>query len=435
MSKIKIAGAGLAGCEATLQLAKFGFSVELYEMRPQKMTEAHRTGLFAELICSNSLKSSLVTTSSGLLKAELKLLDCELLKIANECAVPAGNALAVDRIKFADAVTQKVESNPNITIIHKEVTELDNSDWILASGPLTSSALSESLQTMVGDEHLYFYDAIAPIVCADSIDMDIVYRMTRYEKGDADYVNCPFSREEYYHFVEALVAAEKHEAREFEKPEYTNTSEEPFKFYENCTPIEELARRGKDTLRFGVLKPVGLVNPKTNSRPFAVLQLRTEDAMMSAYNLVGCQTMMKYGEQKNVFRLIPGLKNVEFIRYGSIHRNTYLNTPQICNQDFSLKNAQNIRLAGQITGVEGYVESIFSGLLTAQIMAGKINTLPPETIAGQLQRYLTTPKDNFVPMNANFGLLPEISMNQKNKKLKKEKLSQRSIEAMETIKT
>ena len=427
MKKVKIIGAGLAGCEAALQLTKAGFRVNLYEMRSFTQTPAHETGLFAEMVCSNSLKSNLLTTSSGLLKAELELLDCELLKIARECAVPAGNALAVDRNLFANRVTDIIRNNRMIEIFNVEYTKFDDEETILACGPLVSEKLTRSLIELIGDEHLYFFDAIAPVVTADSIDFDKVYAKTRYDKGEADYVNCPFDKEEYRRFVEALNNGEKHVAKEFENEFFQNVD---YRFYENCAPIEELAKRGVDTLRYGVMKPVGLDNPHTNKRPYAVIQLRAENKEKTAYNLVGCQTMLKYSEQKKIFSLIPGLENAEFMRYGSIHRNTYLNTPEICNNDFTLKKAPNIRLAGQIAGVEGYVESIYSGLLTARILTGDIVALPEESIVGQLWKYLTKPNADFKPMNANFGLLPEILMERKNKSLKKELLCRRSLEAM-----
>ena len=426
-SCISIIGAGLAGCEVALQLAKRGYQIDLYEMRPHTKTPAHQTDLCAELVCSNSMKSGLITTSSGLLKAEMELLDCELLKIARQCAVPAGNALAVDRGLFAETTTNIIQNNKNINFINQEVTKFDERETIIACGPLASDKLVESIVDIIGEEYLYFFDAIAPVVSADSLNYDKVFFKTRYDKGEADYLNCPFDKDEYYHFVESLADGVKHEAKEFENKYFKDIN---FSFYENCIPIEELARRGKDTLRFGVMRPVGLDNPHTNKRPFAIIQLRLENKEKTAYNLVGCQTMLKYGEQKRVFSLVPGLENADFLRFGSIHRNTYLNTPSICNGDFSLKKAPNIRLAGQIAGVEGYTESIFSGLLTALILCGQIESLPAETISGQLWKYLITPNDDFKPMNANFGLLPDICMDRKNKSLKKELLSKRSLNAL-----
>ncbi|MDO9577867.1 MAG: methylenetetrahydrofolate--tRNA-(uracil(54)-C(5))-methyltransferase (FADH(2)-oxidizing) TrmFO [Candidatus Cloacimonadales bacterium] len=363
MKKIKIIGAGLAGSEAALQLADAGWKVSLFEMRPHQTTPAHETGKFAEVVCSNSFKSKLITTSSGLLKEEMKLLGCKLLPIAEKCSVPAGNALAVDRGKFSELVTDIISKHPNIKIIREEVTELDDELTIVATGPLTSAKLTKNLIELIGEEQLYFFDAIAPIMDVESLDYDVVYRKTRYDKGEADYLNCPFTKEEYYEFVEALDAGEKHEAHEFEAEFFADIK---FRFYENCTPIEELARRGKDTLRFGVMRPVGLEIPGTDKRPYAVIQLRAENNENTSYNLVGCQTMLKYGEQQRIFRLIPGLQNAEFLRFGSIHRNTYLNGPHILNPDLSLKAKPNIFIAGQLAGVEGYVESILGGMLVAR---------------------------------------------------------------------
>ena len=468
MKKIKIIGAGLAGSEAALQLADNGWKVEIYEMRPQVQTPVHQTGDFAELVCSNSLKSKLITTASGLLKAEMKILGCKLLPIAEECSVPAGNALAIDRELFGRKVTALIESHPNVSIHREEVTELNDELTIIATGPLTSENLTKSLIEIIGNEQLYFFDAIAPIVFAESLDYNIIYRKTRYDKGEADYLNCPFSRDGYFQFVKALNKAEKHEAKEFESEFFSKID---FHFYENCTPIEELARRGKDTLCYGVMRPVGLENPKTDKRPYAVIQLRTENKDKTAYNLVGCQTMLKYGEQKKIFRLIPGLQNAEFLRYGSIHRNTYLNGPRILSENLSLKNKPNIFIAGQLSGVEGYVESILSGLLVSQIIQAKsvkqtsglltivdmknvlsktgvlqktgipkegfgnekksstklVELLPKTTISGQLWRHLITANQNFQPMNANFGLLPPLEEKIKDKRLKKEKLAERAI--------
>ena len=468
MKKIKIIGAGLAGSEAALQLADNNWKVELFEMRPGKQTEAHQTGNFAEVVCSNSLKSKLITTASGLLKEEMKLLECKLLPIAEECSVPAGNALAIDRELFGRKVTALIESHPNIKVHREEIKNLTDELTIVATGPLTSENLTKNLIEIIGNEQLYFFDAIAPIVSADSLDFEIVYSKTRYDKGKADYLNCPFSKDEYYQFVEALNEAEKHEVKEFESEFFSNVD---FKFYENCTPIEELARRGKDTLRYGVMRPVGLEDPKTGERPYAVIQLRTENKDKTAYNLVGCQTMLKYDEQKKIFRMIPGLEKAEFLRYGSIHRNTYLNAPHILNENLSLKNKSNVFIAGQLAGVEGYVESIFSGLLVSQIIQAEsvkqtsgllsiidmknvssktgvlqklgipkegfrneknsstmlVELLPKTTISGQLWRHLITENKNFQPMNANFGLLPPLKEKIKDKRLKKEKLAERAI--------
>jgi methylenetetrahydrofolate--tRNA-(uracil-5-)-methyltransferase len=439
MNKIKVIGAGLAGCEAALQLADRGWQVDLYEMRPEKMTPAHASGDLAELVCSNSFKSKLLSTASGLLKEELTLLGCRLLPLAEKYRVPAGNALALNREKFAAAVTALINDNPAISLHRQEITRLDDKLTIIATGPLTSEKLTGSLLELIGDEHLYFFDAIAPIVDADSLNHDVIYRKTRYDKGDADYLNCPFSREKYYEFVKALQEAAKHEAKEFESRFFRNID---FNFYENCTPIEELARRGEDTLRFGVMRPVGLEDPETGKRPFAVIQLRVENKAATAFNLVGCQTMLKYSEQKRILRLIPGLEKAEFHRFGSIHRNTYLNSPHIMNQDFSLKADRTKYIAGQLSGVEGYVESILSGLLVARNVSkpehqeyDHIIDLPETTISGQLWRHLVTEVKDFQPMNANFGLLPVLKDRIRDKKKKKSLLAERALEALkETIK-
>ncbi|MDA3814026.1 MAG: methylenetetrahydrofolate--tRNA-(uracil(54)-C(5))-methyltransferase (FADH(2)-oxidizing) TrmFO [Candidatus Cloacimonetes bacterium] len=464
MKKIKIIGAGLAGCEAALQFADNNWQVELYEMRPGKQTEAHQTGNFAEVVCSNSLKSKLITTASGLLKEEMKILGCKLLPIAEECSVPAGNALAVDRDIFAEKVTSIIHDHPNINVHREEVISLDDELTIVATGPLTSKELTGELIKIIGDEHLYFFDAIAPIITSESIDESIVYRKTRYDKGEADYLNCPFSKDEYYAFVDALNEAEKHKAHEFESKFFEDIN---FNFYENCTPIEELARRGKDTLRFGVMKPVGLDDPRTGKWPHAVIQLRAENNKKTAYNLVGCQTMLKYGEQKKIFRLIPGMQKAEFVRFGSIHRNTYLNGPHILNKNLSLKKKPNVFIAGQLAGVEGYVESIFSGLLVARnvrqtscLQSSKLGVsqegdiptekfsneiihsfdsaqddnllLPETTITGQLWRHLITDQKNFQPMNANFGLLPPLEEYIRDKKLRKQMYSERAIKDLQS---
>jgi len=438
MKKIIVIGAGLAGCEAALQLADTGWKVKLFEMRPQLTTPAHETDKLAEIVCSNSFKSKLMTTASGLLKEEMKLLGCKLLPIAEECSVPAGNALAVDRDQFSDKITKIVSEHSRIEVIREEITELDDELTIVATGPLTSFNLTKNLIELIGEEQLYFFDAIAPIVDTESLDYDVIYRKTRYDKGEADYLNCPFTKEEYYEFVEALNEGEKHAAHEFEAEFFANIK---FQFYENCTPIEELARRGKETLRFGVMRPVGLENPKTDKRPYAVIQLRAENNDKTSYNLVGCQTMLKYGDQKRILRKIPGLQKAEFLRFGSIHRNTYLNGPHILNYDLSLKAKSNIFIAGQLAGVEGYVESILGGILVANnVMRSsfgsaqdKMELLPETTISGQLWRHLFTATDNFQPMNANFGLLPPLPQKIRDKKLKKQMYADRSLEDMKNL--
>lgn len=426
MPAIKIIGAGLAGSEAALYLAEHGFQVQLYEMRPGKMTPAHETGDAAELVCSNSLKSTLLDTSSGLLKEEARLLGSRLLPIASSCAVPAGHALAVDRALFASKVTQALEAEPKIELIRSEITTLPDGPCILATGPLTSDSLTRHLQELLGKDQLYFFDAIAPIVSAESIDHSKVYAKDRYDKGEPDYLNCAFSKEEYYRFVEALLEGEKHEAHEFENEFFRDLS---FSYYENCTPIEELARRGKDTLRHGVMRPMGLEH--NGVKPFAVLQLRTENQDRTAFNLVGCQTMLRYPAQKSIFRLIPGLEQADFLRYGSIHRNSYLNAPQLLCPDLSLKAARNVFVAGQLSGVEGYVECIATGLLVARILTEGIEMLPPQTILGQLWHRLTDPQDtHFQPLNANFGILPALENPIRDKKLKKQAYSKRSLDAL-----
>lgn len=427
--QITIIGGGLAGSEAALQLAQRGYEVKLWEMRPGTRTEAHQSDDFAELVCSNSLKSIRLDTGAGLLKAEMRILGSILLDIAEKCKVPAGHALAVDRELFAKAVTTCLETHPNIRIIRKEACELPPGKVILATGPLTSDPMMRHLREILGEDQLFFFDAIAPIIDADSIDSDIVYPKARYDKGEADYLNCAFDRDQYYTFVEALMTAEKHEAREFENEFFRS---DKFSFYENCMPIEELARRGRDTLRHGVMRPMGLELPSTGKKAFAVLQLRAENNDFSAYNLVGCQTMLRYPEQKRVFRLIPGLATASFLRFGSIHRNSYLNSPKVLNPDLSLKDRHDVWVAGQLSGVEGYAECIAHGMLIARIIAGEIESLPPETILGQIWRRLLTdpPKSTFSPVNANFGILPGLDDNVRGKKLKREMLSKRALDKL-----
>ncbi|MDI9529902.1 MAG: methylenetetrahydrofolate--tRNA-(uracil(54)-C(5))-methyltransferase (FADH(2)-oxidizing) TrmFO [Candidatus Cloacimonadota bacterium] len=426
MPEIKIIGAGLAGSEAALCLAEMGISVNLLEMRPLRMTPAHGTDLAAELVCSNSLKSDLLDTASGLLKEELRLLGSRLLPIARSCAVPAGHALAVDRLLFAQKVTQTLQNHPRIRITRQEVTELPAKCSILCAGPLVSDSLARSLQEVVGESQLSFFDAIAPIVSAESIDSAKVYAKDRYDKGEPDYLNCAFTREEYYRFVDALLEGEQHQAREFENEFFREVD---FNYYENCTPIEELARRGRETLRHGVMRPMGL--ERDGVKPFAVLQLRAENKDRTAFNLVGCQTMLRYPEQQRIFRLIPGLERAEFLRFGSIHRNSYLNAPRVLAPNLTLRNARHIFVAGQLAGVEGYVECMGMGLLVAKIIGEGIDMLPPQTILGQIWRRLIDPEQkNFQPVNANFGILPALDDNVRDKKLKKQLYSKRSLEAL-----
>lgn len=431
-SMITIVGAGLAGSEAALQLADAGFEVQLYEMRPLQNTPAHQSADLAELVCSNSFKSTRLDTGAGLLKAELKLLGSRLLSIAESCAVPAGHALAVDRELFAHKVSNAIATHPKIKLTRAELDHVPEGTVILATGPLTSDAMMLALQELLGERHLFFFDAIAPIVDADSIDYDVVYAKARYDKGEPDYLNCAFQREEYYRFVEALLEGEKHEAHEFENAFFSG---EKFHYYENCIPIEELARRGKDTLRHGVMRPMGLELPETGQKAYAVLQLRAENLERTAFNLVGCQTMLRYPEQKRIFRMIPGLANASFLRYGSIHRNAYLNTPLLAKASLELKVRDQLWVAGQLSGVEGYMECIASGLLTARILAQNLPMLPAETILGQIwRRLLATPdKRGFQPVNANFGILPALEQEMRDKKLKRELLSQRSVLALKTF--
>jgi methylenetetrahydrofolate--tRNA-(uracil-5-)-methyltransferase len=405
MKKIHIIGGGLAGPEAALQAAALGCNVTLSEMRPLRSTEAHQTVDFAELVCSNSLKSESENTAPWLLKQEMRRANSFLLAAADASAVPAGHALAVDRIEFSRRVAELLEHNPRITIQREEITSLDeNSDdtiTVLATGPLTSSPLAAELQRLTGAEHLAFYDSISPIVDASSIDMDKVYFAARWDKGTADYINCPFTKEEYDRFIDALTSAEEVQSKEWEKLQY----------FEGCLPIEETARRGRDTLRFGPMKPAGLTNPKTGKWAYAVVQLRQENLRADSYNLVGFQNHLKFGEQARVLRLIPGLEKATFLRYGQIHRNTYIHAPSLLNETLQLKQHPNILIAGQLSGVEGYTESIASGLLAGRFAAalarGETPTPPPRLTAnGSLTHYITHAEGkHFQPANITFDLL------------------------------
>jgi methylenetetrahydrofolate--tRNA-(uracil-5-)-methyltransferase len=404
--RVRIIGAGLAGCEAAWQCARRGLEVELYEMRPQKSTPAHQTDRFAELVCSNSLKSESENTAPWLLKEEMRRAGSLLLKIAQETAVPAGHALAVDRDAFAARVTEAIAAEPRIQVIRQEVTKIDEKDGItiIATGPLTSDALSQEIARLSGSSHLYFYDSISPIVEADSIDMSRVYMAARYGKGTADYINCPFSKDEYDRFYDALIAAQSVEGHDWEKLNY----------FEGCLPIEEIARRGRDTLRFGPMKPVGLDDPRTGKWPYAVVQLRRENLRADSYNMVGFQNHLKFGEQARVLRLIPGLESAKFLRYGQIHRNTYINAPSLLTEMLNLKQHPNVFFAGQISGVEGYTESIAMGLLAgmhvARIAQGlPAVALPRETAMGSLVHYISHAEaKNFQPANITFDLLPQL---------------------------
>ena len=406
MSRIKIIGAGLAGCEAAWQCARRDLEVELYEMRPAKSTPAHQTDKFAELVCSNSLKSESENTAPWLLKEEMRRAGSLLLEIARETQVPAGHALAVDREAFANRVTEVIAGEPRIKVIREEAAQIKEEDGItiIATGPLTSDGLSHEIARLSGNDHLYFYDSISPIVEADSIDMSRVYFAARYGKGSADYINCPFTKEEYDRFYEALMAARPVEGHDWENLNY----------FEGCLPIEEIARRGRDTLRFGPMKPVGLADPKTGKYAYAVVQLRRENLRADSYNLVGFQNHLKYGEQALVLRLIPGLENARFLRYGQIHRNTYINAPTLLTETLNMKKHPSVFFAGQISGVEGYTESIAMGMLVgihvARIAKGLPAVAPPrETALGSLVHYISRAEaKNFQPVNITFDLLPQL---------------------------
>lgn len=426
---IRVLGAGLAGCEAALWLAEQGFTVELFEQKPVKFSPAHKSAGFAELICSNSLKADRLDSASGLLKAEMKLLGSHLLPAAELARVAAGGALAVDRDEFSRIVTEMVEAQENIILRREEVTALDESmPTIVATGPLTEGALAEAIQAVTGSKGMAFYDAVAPIVTAESLDREKVFAASRYGHGDADYLNCPFNKAEYEAFHEALVGAEKAELHEFEK-------DETFAVYEGCMPIEVMAGRGADTMRFGPLRPVGLIDPHTGHRPWANVQLRSENKENSLYNIVGFQTNLKFGEQKRVFRMIPGLENAEFVRYGVMHRNSFLNSPTLMTKQLHLREHPNLYFAGQITGFEGYMESAACGLLAAHNAAaalrGKALTPPPvDTMCGALVNYITSENKNFQPMGANMGILPELEERPRDKRERYLAIANRALESM-----
>ena len=441
---IVVIGGGLAGCEAAYQIAKQRIKVKLYEMKPVKFTEAHSNKNLAEIVCSNSFKSNLHTNACGLLKEELRYLDSLLIKIADETQVPAGQALAVDREMFAKRVTEEIEKNPLVEILHKEVTNIEemckDGIVIIATGPLTSEKMAKEISKITGQDKLYFYDAAAPIVTKDSIDFNIAFLGNRYEqekqrdetieqwknrisKQEASYINLPMNKEEYEKFCDELVKAEVVMLHDFEKRE----------IFEGCMPIEIMAKRGIDTLRFGPLKPVGFDDPRTGKRPYAVVQLRQDDTNGIIFNIVGFQTNLKFGEQKRVFRMIPGLENADFVKYGVMHRNTYINSTKLLDATYNLKNNENIFFAGQITGVEGYVESISSGMVAALNACKKYKNkskiiFPKTTMIGALAKYISTENDKFQPMNANFGILPKLEEKIKDKKIKYGKLGDRGLE-------
>ena len=429
ISPVHVIGAGLAGCEAVTQLTRHGIPVILHEMRPVKSDEAHKTAYFAELVCSNSLRAGNIENAVGLLKEEMRRLGSLIMQKADEHQVPAGGALAVDRDGFAAAVTEAVKANPLVTVIHEEVTDLESLEGtvIVASGPLTSAALFDDIKKLLQAEYLHFFDAAAPIVTADSLDYDKVYRASRYDKGGADYLNCPFyTKEEYVAFWEALCNAESAPVKDFEHD-----------VFEACMPIEEMAVRGEDTMRFGPLKPVGLIDPRNGKEAYAVVQLRQDNAAASLYNLVGFQTHLKWPEQRRVFGMIPGLENAEFVRFGVMHKNTYLNSPQLLDKHFNLRSNKRFYFAGQMTGVEGYVESAASGLMAglaaARALLGLTEVEFPEVTAhGALANYISNPAiENFQPMNINFGLIPPLAVRIRKKREKNAQIAARALEALD----
>lgn len=430
MQKVNVIGGGLAGAECAYYLAERGIKVKLYDIKPIKKTPAHSSDNYAELVCSNSLKSNDVYANAcGLMKQEMRLLGSVIIEAADKTRVPAGNALAVDREKFADYITQKLKSHENIEHISKEVTSIDTNEiTVIASGPLTTEALSESLTELVGGK-LSFFDASAPVIDFESIDMQSAFFGDRYDKGNGDHINCPMTKQEYLDFMQALTTAERAKLHDFEDASV----------FEGCMPVEIMASRGTDTLRFGPLKPVGLTDPKTGRWAYACLQLRKEDERGSMYNMVGFQTNLTFGEQKRVFSIIPALKNAEFLRYGVMHKNTFINSPKLLNQDYSLKQYPNVYFAGQITGVEGYVESAGSGLMTAiyisaRLTGKEIQPISEKTILGSLAKYITTENKDFEPMNANFGILPPPDRIIRDKSERKKYMAERSLSEMAKFK-
>ncbi len=434
---VTIVGGGLAGSEAAHQASKLGLRVVLYEMRPEVPSPAHNSGDLAELVCSNSLKSDSLDNASGILKEEMRRLGSLIIEAADNTRVPAGKALAVDRLKFSDYITEKIEKNPLIEVIKKEIKSVKsikgehNGPLIISSGPLTSPSLSESIRELTDSEHLYFYDAISPIIDAESIDYDVVFRASRYDNGqdsEGDYLNCPLNKEQYYRLTQELEGAEKIETRDFEKGIY----------FESCLPVEVIVERGKDTLRFGPARPVGITDPKTGQSPFAVVQLRVENSQFTMYNMVGFQTKLKYPEQRRVFRMIPGLERAEFLRYGSVHRNTYIHSPSLLHPTLQMKNDDSIYFAGQIVGVEGYTEStamgMIAGINAARYVLGMspVN-VPPESSIGSLLRYITDESvKHFQPMNINFGLFPPIAK-RVPKNIKKKLIAERALSQISSM--
>ncbi|CAI8802340.1 MULTISPECIES: FADH(2)-oxidizing methylenetetrahydrofolate--tRNA-(uracil(54)-C(5))-methyltransferase TrmFO [Bacillus] len=423
---VNVIGAGLAGSEAAYQIAKRGVQVKLYEMRPVRQTPAHHTDKFAELVCSNSLRANTLTNAVGVIKEEMRKMDSVIIRAADECSVPAGGALAVDRHEFAAKVTEYVKNHPNVTVMNEEMTEIPEGPTVIATGPLTSPELSAQLKELTGEDYFYFYDAAAPIVEKESIDMNKVYLKSRYDKGEAAYLNCPMTEEEFDRFYDALIAAETVPLKEFEKEV----------FFEGCMPVEVMASRGRQTLLFGPMKPVGLEDPKTGKTPYAVVQLRQDDAAGTLYNIVGFQTHLKWGPQKEVLQLIPGLENAEIVRYGVMHRNTFINSPKLLRPTYQYKHRDDLFFAGQMTGVEGYVESAASGLLAginaARLVKGEEPVvLPPVTAMGSMANYITaTNAKNFQPMNANFGLFAPLEKKIKKKQERNEAYATRALETI-----
>lgn len=431
MKTVNVIGAGLAGSEAAWQVAQAGVPVNLYEMRPVKTTEAHHTGNFAELVCSNSLRGNSLANAVGVLKEEMRRLNSVVITSADETAVPAGGALAVDRDSFSELITKRVKEHPLVNVIEEEVTSIPEGITIIATGPLTTAPLAQAIKDFNGSDGFYFYDAAAPIIDQSTIDMDKVYLKSRYDKGEAAYLNCPMTEEEFNAFYDELVAAEVAELKEFEKEV----------FFEGCMPIEVMAKRGRKTMLFGPMKPVGLEDPKTGKRPYAVIQLRQDNAVATLYNIVGFQTHLKWGEQKRVFRMIPGLENAEIVRYGVMHRNSFMNSPELLQATYQSRLRGDLFFAGQMTGVEGYVESAASGLV-AGINAARLAkeeepvTFPQETAIGGMAYYITHASGkHFQPMNANFGLFPELPERIKDKKSRYEALATRALESLEQKKT
>ena len=429
IKKVSVIGAGLAGCEASYQLAKRGIEVDLYDIKPNNFTPAHSNPNLAEIVCSNSLKSTDLATASGLLKKELELFDSLILKVALNCSVPAGNALAVDRERFSKEVTEKIKSFKNINFISKEVTALPEGIVIVATGPLTTNPLAENLSKLLNTENLHFYDASSPIIDSSSIDFSSAFIKDRYDKGSGDYINCPMNKEEYLNFYNELINATTVQLKNFEKRE----------IFEGCMPVEIMAKRGEDSLRYGPLKPVGLDHPETKQKFYAVVQLRKEDNTNSLYNMVGFQTNLTFGEQKRVFGLIPALKQANFVKYGVMHRNTFVNAPELLKNTFQLKTNENVFIAGQLSGVEGYMESTMSGLvagINAYLMLnGKpMLNLSSNTMTGAIINYITTCETKrFQPMNANFGIVTPLSERERDDKVKKQKLSNRAIEEIKQV--